>query len=254
MSTVIYHDCNSDDGGDWRLNTPSDLAACFVGGVTLDTSIKKCGAGSLKCEDTDARIVWRNTDGDSFFSPADSTTGALSLWYRQNGFVSYGHPVTYPIIGLYNSSACDNTTSRNELSLSWSNTVFKNMYIVIKDKNGVEKVGIQLDVTAGDLWDEYNWNHIELNWNGGAANSCLFLNGVLRWENPIVFDRDGSSYPCNLLRHRPIVGGTKIAWIDEVYVFDEVQHIADFTPPGCPTVFAMQNTFGFPFGVRGFTR
>lgn len=230
MSTIIYHDCNSDDGGDWELNTPSSLAACFVGGVVLDTSIKQCGAGSLGFDNAGDRITWRNTSGDSFFSPADSTIGALRFWYRQTG-AAYGAATTHPIIGLYNSTACDIVTTRNQLTLSWSNSVFNILVILIKDKNGVEQVG------ESQSWapDVDTWYHVELNWNGITGETRLFVNGSKIWENLTdTFDRDGSSYPCNRLMHRPTQSGSEQVWIDEVQVFDEVQHTADFTPATCP--------------------
>lgn len=227
MSVIIYHDCNSDDAGDWRLNTPSDLAACFVD-VVLDTSNKQCGGGSLKFDAVD-RVTWRNTDGDSFFPGVDSTIGALRFWYRQTG-AAYGHP-QFPLVGLYNSTACDTPTSRNELSLSWSNSAFNSLVILIRDKDGVEKVG------QSQAWtpDADTWYHVELNWDGVAGETRLFVNGSKIWENlTTTFDRGGSSYPCNRLMHRPMQSGSEQAWIDEVNIYDEVQHTSNFTPANCP--------------------
>lgn len=228
MSTVIYHDCNSDDGGDWRLNTPSGLAACFSSNPALDTSNKQCGAGSLKGA-TDLRLRWRNTDGDSFFSGGNSDIGALSFWYRQTG-AARGHS-NYPVLGLRSSTACQTDTNKNQISLFWSASAFNRFGTLIRDKDGVEQLSENYAWTP----TANTWYHVELNWDGVAGETRLFIAGSSVWENLTdTFDRDDTTWPCNLLQHRPSQSGSETRWIDEVYVFDEVQHTANFTPPSCP--------------------
>lgn len=96
------------------------------------------------------------------------------------------------------------------------------------------------------------WTHMEMSWNYDTGDIATFINGV-RSAQSITPDtmRTGSSY----VRIKQFWDDDYF-YVDNLAIFDTVLHTSNFTPT-CyvmPPSYLPGLTFGYPLGMRGFTR
>lgn len=239
---LFYASYDSSLNADYSKNgypVPSSTS----GPPTIDTSSKQCGAGSLKLDGANYPVF---IDFDYFSTP-------------QAGLGQQGSVVCY----RYTSSTL---TTAEVLFL----TVGSSLYSCIDIYNDPSAPNLGFDLYNGKAGPgNYlagvqhsnppvnTWYHLECNYDCDSGNIRMFINGVLVESDtftPTSIGTDETSYD---IGHRTRSVG--IHRIDDLQVWNSVQHTANFTP-ACvsfgPTN-KIFNNFASPFGSplsRGFGR
>jgi len=110
----------------------------------------------------------------------------------------------------------------------------------------------------------FTWYHISLDFDIDEGNTHLYLDGeVVGVGNAGVGSRIGVVPGSKFWLGAGATGSGSITdiYIDCVRIYSTRMHYSDFDPPsselilpGEPGFTKVQNTFGYPFGMRGFSR
>ncbi len=218
----------------------------FTGANTsIDTSIKKFGAGSVK----GARNIELDYDP---FSDSPDNEGAIGVWMYVN--LSKAHNGQ----NLQHKSFFDNASR-----IFWAYQLDDNIVypgipgystqITMHDSGGVQRVNQTVTVsfayTGGWHYWELNWK-----WNDGAGKTEVFLDGVSVLSNVggNSYSRSGSDI--TFLRHDN-GSNNDDTYIDDYTIWDARQHTSGFTNPATPNCICAAAakrllTLGSPFGMN----
>lgn len=225
-----------------------DIVPYSVLRTKINPNIYHCGSGS-------ARLYY----GYSGSSPSYHSwikylgggevqrQGTIAYWLWQD---SVHANTRFADIDIYNG------TNNNRILISHKDVSSSNrtyIYASIYDSNGISISSLTAWVSP-IISD--TWYHVELVFNLDTGLEKIFINGIEQISDTQTGLR-------NSIVGYLYIGGTNYVsynhYIDDVQIYDTVQHIANFSPTcysAGPSTFPL-NTFGYPFGFpskRGFAR
>jgi len=213
------------------------------GSPTVNTSVKNCGAGSLRLDKTGSFGCY--VDYQNQTAPGQQCTVAMYVYHDSNVqwcdlFDLWTTTTYYDIL--------DTGLQNNGQGLRF------NLY----DGTSSFTLKAQLNIWTGITQD--TWNHIEMYFDCDSGDIKAFVNGTLFGSTTFTpFSMGGGN------KHDYTVGNTLKAvdpdfvYIDDVQMYNTVQHTANFSP-ACfvsgPSN-KIYNNLASPFGssfCRGFGR
>lgn len=243
----------------WNAHKYSTIPACIYPTSTngvIDSSIYKFGGGSVKSlnNTTDIYEEWTNLDEESVTLGDDGCIGFWAYWdevgyKRMRVRAAINYPSGYP-------------------SMIWFyfqlNTIGSSI-VQLRMEDSDSAVVLYPDDTLSLSVE--GWHYAELNWKWNDASGITELS----WDGTVILsETDGNTrtrgtvQPVQqmLAESEYMSGYATTRYIDDFVVYDTRQHVGNFSVPAsaqapdltCPIESTIVNTFGFPFGMRGFTR
>lgn len=219
---LFYATYNSSTTADYiKTGNPVPIV---TGPVTIDTSIKNCGAGSVKFPAGSPGSRLHYSGGVAGMT----NVGCVRFWMYLGTTVFLG--------SLFVSRP---STNRIQIFRSAGDSIVAHVFAA-----GSQVFSFSVPNVARNTWI-----HCELNFDISGGNSRLFLDGVEKGYSSNTGSRSASSN----FRLAQSTFGEDLAYLDDLQIFNTVQHTANFTPacglPPSGVAFPIsQGTFGGAFG------
>lgn len=207
---------------------------------SINTSDKQCGAGCLELDGANYPVALEYTESDDPQSPMGNQGSVVFYHYTASTLAAAD--VLYLVIGAL---------SYEVVAIS-CNPSAPNLIFDLYDGAGNFIVGLVYAAPPVDTW-----YHVECNYDLDAGNIRMFIDGTLVESDTFAPTTMGPGNAGYDIGHRTRNSG--LHRIDDLQIWNTVQHTANFTPACVSFIAAYQPliTFGYPFGFpskRGLGR
>lgn len=206
---------------DWREDGQSLIGTAYNGAAQSSTE-EKCGAGSLSFPNNTSYIEYTGV------TLSDYAVFTISIWIKGSGGGRYLE---------FKSGA------------AWANAITFQVTSHVMEIYIWNSSGTSHTVASFNYLAFSGWNHFELNANGNTGVNNFFLNGISKGTSGGTFTRTAFPLKTGQSWTKPI---GESFYQDDLLIYNNIQHMSNFTPPGCP---GGTMNFGRPFGAafgRGF--